>query len=216
MAASKKIELIQKTYELLKETAPDELKIRDIAKVCNCTPTVVYKHFENLDDLIRFGCVHFLEDYIRETMKIVNENMDPLEMLIIMWDEFSKCAFQNVDVYLHLFWGRYCSQLGDTIFDYYQLFPEQWQTMGGLFTSTFFNSEIKERNYTIVRRAAAVGYFHHTETKVISDMQCYLMHGMLMDYRSCYRQPGKAEEEQKLFMQILRSQIQHYCIKKDN
>lgn len=216
MAASKKIELIQKTYELLKETAPDELKIRDIAKVCYCTPTVVYKHFENLDDLIRFGCVHFLEDYIRETMKIVNENMDPLEMLIIMWDEFSKCAFQNVDVYLHLFWGRYCSQLGDTIFDYYQLFPEQWQTMGGLFTSTFFNSEIKERNYTIVRRAAAVGYFHHTETKVISDMQCYLMHGMLMDYRSCYRQPGKAEEEQKLFMQILRSQIQHYCIKKDS
>lgn len=216
MAASKKIELIQKTYELLKETAPDELKIRDIAKVCNSTPTVVYKHFENLDDLIRFGCVHFLEDYIRETMKIVNENMDPLEMLIIMWDEFSKCAFQNVDVYLHLFWGRYCSQLGDTIFDYYQLFPEQWQTMGGLFTSTFFNSEIKERNYTIVRRAAAVGYFHHTETKVISDMQCYLMHGMLMDYRSCYRQPGKAEEGQKLFMQILRSQIQHYCIKKDN
>ena len=60
MAASKKIELIQKTYELLKDTAPDDLKIRDIAKACSCTPTVVYKHFEDLDDLIRFGCVHFL------------------------------------------------------------------------------------------------------------------------------------------------------------
>jgi AcrR family transcriptional regulator len=213
MAASKKIELIQKTYELLKDTAPDDLKIRDIAKACSCTPTVVYKHFEDLDDLIRFGCVHFLEDYIRETMKIVNENMDPLEMLIIMWDEFSKCAFKNVDVYLHLFWGRYRSQLGDTIFDYYHLFPDHWQVMGGLFTSTFFNSEIKERNYTIVRRASAVGYFHHTETKLISDMQCYLMHGILMDYRDSYRQPGKAEEGQKLFMQTLRSQIQHYCIK---
>lgn len=213
MAANKKTELIQKTYELLKETGPDDLKIRDIAKACNCTPTAVYKHFTDLDDLIRFGCVYFLEDYIQETMKIVNENMDPLEMLIIMWDEFSKCAFRNVEVYLHLFWGKYRSQLGDTIFDYYHLFPNQWQALGGLFTSTFFNSEIKERNYTIVRRAAAVGYFHHSEVKLISDMQCYLIHGILMDYRESYRQPGKAEEGQKLFMEALRSQIRHYSLK---
>lgn len=213
MAVSKKTELIQQTYELLKDTSPDDLKIRDIAKACGCTPAAVYKHFEDLDSLIRFGCVQFLEDYIRQTLKIVRENMDPLEMLIVMWDEFSKCAFQYADIYLELFWGRFRSKLGDTLFDYYHMFPAQWQSMGGLFTSTFFNSEIKERNYTIVRSAAAVGYFKQDEIKLVSDMQCYLMHGFLMDYQCCYREAGKAEEGQQLFMEALRSQIQHYRAK---
>lgn len=213
MAASKKTELIRKTYELLQETSPNRLKIRDIAKACGCTPAAVYKHFEDLDSLIRFGCVRFLEDYIQKTMKTVSEHTDPLQMLIIMWDEFSKSAFQNADIYLELFWGRYRSKLGDTIFDYYSLFPAQWQSMGGLFTATFFNSEIKERNYTVVRQAAAVGYFQQEEIRLISDMQCYLMHGFLMDYQSCYRETGKAEEGQRLFMEALRSQIQHYRIK---
>lgn len=213
MAASKKTELIQKTYELLKTTAPDELKIRDIAKECGCTPAAIYKHFEDLDDLIRFGCVRFLEDYIRETLKIINENVDPLQMLEIMWEEFSRIAFQNAEVYLQLFWGRYKSQLGDTIFEYYQIFPDQWQSMGGLFTSTFFNSEIKERNFLIVRRAAAVGYFQYQEAQEISDLQCYLMHGALMDCLETYRQPGMAEAAQSRFMNLLRSTIKHYRIK---
>jgi len=213
MASNKKTELIEKTYELLKTTPPEELKIRDIASTCSCTPTAVYKHFADLEELIRFGCVRFLEDYIRETVKIVNEDMDPLEMLLLMWEEFSKCAFRNVEVYLHLFWGKYHSQVGDYIFDYYKLFPEQWQSLGGLFTITFFSSEIKERNFTIVRRAHAMGYFNYSETRMISDMQCYLIHGVLMDYKDVYRQPGKAEEGQQLFMKMLRSSIDHYRIK---
>ncbi len=213
MASNKKIELIQKTYELLKTTPPEEVKIRDIAKECNCTPTAIYKHFEDLEDLIRYGCVRFLEEYIWSTMQIINENMDPLEMLTIMWDEFAKCAFQNVDVYLHMFWGKHSSFLGDTIFEYYHLFPDRWQTMGGLLTSTFFNSDIKERNFLIVRRAAAVGYFPHDDARMISDMQCYLMHGVLMDYRNTYRQEGKAAEGHALFMKMLRSNIKTHRIK---
>jgi len=208
MAASKKIELIQKSYELLKTTDPDDLKIRDIARECDCTPAAVYKHFEDLDALIRFGCVRFLEDYIRETTKIVSENMDPLEMLIVMWEEFSKCAFRYPAVYLLLFWGRFKKQLGDTIFEYYQLFPEQWQSGGGLMTSVFFNSDIRERNYMVVRRAVSSGYFRHEEARLISDLQCYLMHGALMDENG-----GDCEERQVRFMEMLRSTIERYRVK---
>lgn len=213
MAGNKKTELILKTYEMLKTTAPDELKIRDIAKECGCTPTAIYKHFEDLDDLIRYGCVRFLEDYIRETMKIISENTDPLEILVIMWEQFSKSAFSNAEVYLQLFWGKYKNGLGDTIFDYYQIFPDQWQTMGGLFTSTFFNSDISERNFLIVRRACAMGYFHHSDARVVSDIQCYIMHGALLDARSSYRDPEKAAEAHTRFMAMLRSTIEHYRIR---
>lgn len=213
MAASKKIALIEKTYELLRELPPSEIKIRTVAEACGCSPAAVYKHFSDLDDLIRFASVRFLEEYITKIQDTLTESGDALEILLTTWREFAAIAFRNVDVYLELFWGRFKNQLGDTIFEYYEIFPDKWKNLGGLFTSTFFNNEIQERNYIIVRRAAVMGYFHYDEARLISDLQCYLMHGMLMDYRRSYRQPEKAEEGFSRFMELLESTCQHYRIR---
>ena len=210
---SKKNDLIIKTYELLKELPPEEVKIRTIAAACGCTTPVIYKHFSDLAELMSYASVRFLEPYIITVQKLLNEESDPLEMLMVMWREFSGCAFRNVDVYLEMFWGKYKNQLGDRIFDYYQLFPDEWRNLGGLMTSTFFNSDLYERNYTVVRRATAVGYFRGEETRLLSDMQCCLMHGVLMDYRPCYREAGKAEEGHEFFMQMLESMVNRYRIK---
>ena len=78
---SKKNELVLKTYELLKTTGPYNIKIRTIATACNCTSTVIYRHFDDLDHLIRFASVRFLENYIVEIQRITNEKTDALEML---------------------------------------------------------------------------------------------------------------------------------------
>lgn len=67
---SKKNELVLKTYELLKTTGPYNIKIRTIATACNCTSTVIYRHFDDLDHLIRFASVRFLENYIVEIQRI--------------------------------------------------------------------------------------------------------------------------------------------------
>ena len=213
MAGSKKIELIEKTYELLKTTAPSEIKIRTVADACKCSTAAVYKHFEDLDDLVRFASIRFLEDYINRIQTVITENADPMDILLTSWKEFADIAFRNADVYLELFWGKYSSQLVDAIFDYYQIFPDEWRNLGGLFTSTFFNSDIMERNYIIVRRAATMGYFRSSETRLISDLQCHLIHGILMDYRGVYRDGKKAQEGADRFMELLTSVCDHYRLK---
>lgn len=213
MGTSKKNELILKTYEMLKAMKPDEIKIRNIAAEANCTSTVIYKHFEDLDQLILFASVRFLEDYIVDLQEVINQNSDALDMLVEMWRIFAKYAFENVDVFDLLFWGKYKERLGDTIFEYYQLFPDEWRNMDGLFTSVFFHNEIRERNGIIMHRAAATGYFSYDEAKMLSDMECDLFHGILLRYRDTYRLPGKAEEGVSYFMDMLNSLISHYRIK---
>lgn len=213
MSTNKKNELILTTYELLKTTSPENIKIRTIAAEANCTSTVIYKHFEDLDHLILFASVRFLENYIVDLQDVVNQNSDALDMLVEMWRVFAKYAFENVEVFDLLFWGKYKERLGDTIFEYYQLFPDEWKNMDGLFTSVFFNNDIQERNGMIVHRAAATGYFAYNESRMISDMQCDMFHGMLLRYRDKYRLPGKAEEGAATFMDMLNSLIAHYRIK---
>ncbi|MDO5409051.1 MAG: TetR/AcrR family transcriptional regulator [Lachnospiraceae bacterium] len=213
MSTNKKNELILTTYELLKQMSPDDIKIRTIAAEANCTSTVIYKHFDDLDHLILFASVRFLEDYIVTLQEVINQNSDALDMLIEMWRAFARHAFENAEVFELLFWGKYKERLGDTIFEYYQLFPDEWRNMDGLFTSVFFNNEIQERNSMIMHRAAATGYFSYDEARMLSDMECDMFHGLLMRYRDKYRLPGKAEEGAALFMDMLNSLIGHYRIK---
>lgn len=215
MAANKKTELIMKTYEMLQTVSPSDIKIRNVAQACNCTTPVIYKYFENLDHLVRFASVRFLEDYIIDLEKSVNEKSDPLDMLISMWESFARYAFENVEVFELLFWGKYRERLGDTIFEYYQLFPDKLKNLDGLFTSVFFNNDLKERNYIIVHRCAVTGYFSHKEEKIFSDICCDLFHGLLMEYKECYRDLEKAEEGAERYMELLDSLITHYKIKNE-
>lgn len=213
MASNKKKELIQQTYEILKEIGPANTKIRTIAQKAHCTSTVIYRHFDNLDHLILFASVKFLEDYIIDIQEIINTNTDAFDMLIQMWNNFAKYAFKNIDVFELLFWGKNKETLGDIIFEYYQIFPAEWKGFDGLFTSIFFSDDLKGRNQIMVRRAAAMGYFSYDDVTVLSDLQYYFFHGLMMDYKDCYKEPGKSEEATKLFMDMLNSLICEYRIK---
>ena len=213
MASNKKNELIVKTYEMLKTTSPSDIKIRNIASACNCTTPVIYKYFDDLDHLVRFAAVRFLENYIIDLQESANSNSSPLDMLISMWDSFAKYAFENVEIFELFFWGRYKEQLGDTIFEYYQLFPDKWKNLDGLFTSVFFNNDLKERNYLIVRRAAVTGHFSLEDARLFSDICCDLFHGLLLEYKDSYRDPAKVKEGAETYMQMLMSLIGRYRIK---
>lgn len=211
--ANKKKELVFVTYELLKSNAPDSIKIRDIAAQAHCTSTVIYKHFDSLDQLLLIASIHFLEDYVVELQQTIHKNSDALDMLVEMWRVFANYAFQNVEVFDMLFWGKFKDALGDMIFQYYKLFPEKWIDMDALFASVFFNNDINERNGIIMHRAVVNDYFDYHEERLLSDMQCALFHGLLLQYRESYRLPGKAAEGAAQFMEMLNSLIAKYRMK---
>lgn len=207
---SRKKELILTTYELLKTTNPENIKIRTIASESHCTTPVIYKHFENLDELIQFAGVRYLENYIIDFLDVLQNTEDPLEMLVSSWKIFAHYAFQAVDIFEMMFWGKYKEGLGNCLYEYYQLFPEKLQGMDGLFTSVFFNNDIKERNYFVVRRASSAGYFSTRTDRMFSDMQVYFFHGLLLDYRDTYRQKGVSEQAEKCFDEMFSSLIDKY------
>lgn len=213
MATNKKYDLISVTHEMLKTTSPDLIKIRDIASAANCTSAVIYRHFDNLDHLILISSIKFLEDYLFELQDITNNNTDSLDVEVTMWRAFAKYAFQNIEIFDLLFWGKYKERLGDSIYEYYQMFPEQWRHLNGLYTIVFFNNDLKERNRVILNHAANDGYFKTKDVPLLANLQCSFLHGLMMDYKDTYRLPGVSEKAAKEFMDTLLSLQSHYRIK---
>ena len=212
-ANNKKHELIAVTHEMLKTISPEDIKIRDIAAAANCTSAVIYRHFENLDHLILMASIKFMEKYVIELNEITNQNsIDPLIMELTMWRAFCQNVFPNIEVFDLLFWGKYKKNLGESIFEYYQMFPEGWKHLNSLYTSVFFNSDLKERNTMILNCAAVAGYFTTEDAKLLANLQCDFFHGMMIDYKDTYRQPGVPEKATEIFMSTIESLQNHYRI----
>lgn len=211
--SSKKKELIEIVTDMLKTTAPEDIRIREIAYHAGCTSTVIYKHFENLDHLLALSSVAYLEDYITNVSRIIGMHLDGYHLLRELWVAFAECAFQNIDVFELLFFGKHRDELAPLLFEYYSFFPERNVLLSDLVTVLFFDNELIARNGLIVRKATMDGYFSLKEEKDFNHIQCNFFRGFLQEYKSSYRKSGVPEEALARFMKLIDSLMEHYCIK---
>ena len=110
----------------------------------------------------------------------------------------------------------------EAIYDYYQLFPDNWKQFNGLYTSMFFGGDLRERNKVMLRWAATSGYLKLEDIDFIADLQCtYLyglmmeirrtyLYGLMMEIRRTYRQPGVAQASIERFKKGIAEIHAHY------
>ena len=218
MAGNMKKELIQVTLNILKSEGIESIKIRRIAKDAGCTSTVIYNYFENLDHLISFAAIRILKDYIRDFQEIMNNpDLNVLDRYLRLWECFARYAFEDIHIFELLFWGKYKSRLGEMMFDYFQLFKDEieMKNFDGLSASIMFSNDLPTRSRFTLRKAAAEGVFSFDDVLMLSDLLVSLFHGMLLEYKDRYREPGVAQEGAEKFLGILHSIIGKYCLLPD-
>ena len=213
MSVQRKLNLINATFEMLKEMPPEQISARGVASSAGCSTPLIYRNFADMDELILLASVRFLEEYIAEAPQLFDERINPLVMLDTTWELFAKHAFNNIDVFLFLFFAPHTMDVADAIVDYYRLVPDKWRVFNGMFTTVMFGGDLYERNRTVVNRVASTGVFKSEDVDCISDMQCYFFHGMLLKYQESYRDPERAKAGLVEFMRLFRSQVDHYRIR---
>lgn len=209
-----KKELVQATYDIIKLEGVEGVKIRRVAQAVGCTSTVIYKHFDDVDHLIAFASLKFLDSYIRDFRRIWNVSTnDILSMNLELWECFAEYAFHDIEIFEPLFWGKYKDVLGDMLFEHYELDKKEMEGFDGLMVTVLFNEDLRDREYIVERRAAALGFLSLKDIDLLSDLVNCLFHGMLLEYKDIYKEPGMAEEGKEKFMTILTSIVNKYRLK---
>ena len=93
------------------------------------------------------------------------------------------------------------------------MFPEDVKEFDGLSDSVFFSNDVKQRDYMMLRRAARAGEITPEAARILSEMNCYLFHGMLMEHRMDYRKPGVAKEASEKFFNMIQEITNKYRLK---
>lgn len=202
MVLNTKQKFVNATYEAIREKGLENLTVRDIAKRVGHTPAALYKHFESMDYLSMLSCMKYMEEYMEELVEISANHTDPIEVDLLSWKAFTKHAFRNPPVYLHLFWGPHTSLFEDAVAEYYELFPLEQKTdkaeiFYGYFFTAFFTGSLQERDFMWLRRGASEGMLDYDDAKYISIVNSHTVRGLLLDHYNDYQQPGVAEKAAK-------------------
>ena len=204
MAGNKKLELIDVTYELLRELGPRAVTVRLIAERAQCTNPVIYYHFDDLDHLVLLASMRFYEEYLEGVERIVEaEDVSPYDLHMRAWRVFGQIAFEHAEVYEALFWGKFRKRVGEALIEYYQLFPGRHPNFDGSYSMVFLVDDVVERTYLVLKMAAAEGQFPPENLHRFAEVQCSMFHGLLLEYIDAYREPGKAAEGYERAMELL-------------
>lgn len=207
MSVDRKKQFVEVAYNILKEEGPEGVKIRRVAREMECTSTVIYRYFDNLDHLIALASVRFFKQYLFEFKSMVNDPQiltDPYGLNLKMWDCLAGYAFRDIPIYENLFFGKYQHSLGEIIFEYYQLLPDDFkQDFDGYSASILFNNDLFQRDFVLLRKAVAVGTLTTRDAEVLSQIECHIFHGVLLKYKDEYKNAGVPEKAAAEFHMLL-------------
>lgn len=214
MSLERKRQFVEIAYNILKEEGPEGIKIRRLANEMDCTSTVIYRYFDNVEHLIALASVRFFKDYLFEWKDMVNDPQiltDPYGLNLKMWDCLAGYAFKHIPIYENLFFGKYQQVLGDVIFEYYKLLPEDFkQDFDGYSSSILFVDDLFQRDFVLLRKAAALGTITTQDAEVLSQIECHVFHGILLKYRDRYKEPGIQERAAEEFHWLLYDLAEKY------
>ena len=123
--------LIESTRKRIKAEGLSGVTIRNIAQDASLNSAVLYKYFENLDELLLFACVDTLRDYTAALLEAEasTEAFTPRERYMTSWTLFCRHAFSNPESIRHLFFSAQSARLKPVIKEYYRLFPGELDDM---------------------------------------------------------------------------------------
>lgn len=203
--------LVEATCQVIREKGMEGVTAREVAKRVGVTPTVIYRHFENLCHLTVLASITCISDYL-EALKVINDiEENPVEKVILGWENFNKHAFVNPPIYENLFWGKYNDQLETALFDYYKIFPETLLHQQDAFlVCSLLSGNIEERDHIWMRRGANAGLLEYEDAKFLSRTNCLIAHGMLMEHMEDYAQPGVAQRAAQECTALIQRNIRTY------
>ena len=120
------IYFIEATEKLLRRDGIENLTIRGIATEAGYNSATIYNYFNDLDQLIMFGSLCYLRDYVAELEAKLKPDMRAIEQYRTVYHCFNKHALDDPEIYHHIFFGKYRDQLPSVLDLYYHvLFPNE-------------------------------------------------------------------------------------------
>ena len=169
----------------------EAISIRRIAREMGCSSASLYRHFENLSELLYYAELHILSGYIDRLNEAEKDWKNIWDYYVGIWDCYSREAFRHPEEYDTLFLVNDNSKLNVSIKEYYEMFPDEKRKTNDFFLEMLETVDFMGRDFQICKKCVAEDVITYEDAILLNRMACVLYEGyfkMVVDH-------GVTEEE---------------------
>lgn len=150
---------VEATEKILKKEGLGGVTIRRVAAEAGYNSATLYNYFQNLDDLVLFGSVCYLREYLVELSRELQPGMTSLDRYRTIYRCFNDHAFQAPEIFYNMFFGKYSDRLETVIRTYYlELFPEELKDLPEDARQMVLRGNLVDRDQVVMQHMVADGF----------------------------------------------------------
>ena len=193
------IAFIKAAREIIDMEGIEKVSIRKIATLTGMNSATLYLYFPNADVLVTMASMSYLEKYCRTLAADMPSMKTPRQALVHTWDVFAQYAFEYPEIFQHLFYTEHTVPLVQIVDDYYHLFPEQLDNIGGAVREMLHAGSLNERGWQVFNPAAEECGMPEEDAIIANDMLVSYFRSLLEE--RCKNSNGMLQKE-KLIKQL--------------
>lgn len=165
------------TSKIIKEEGAEAISIRRIARELGCSSASLYRHFENLDELLYYSNIDALNEYILELSVREKEWKDMWDAHFGVWRAYAEKAFEKPEAFECVFYRNLQNHLGKALQEYYEMFPDTIVLVGPLIKEMLEIAAYYDRDRFMCSRLAAEGKIAAENIDKMNHFVCTLFLG---------------------------------------
>ncbi len=191
---------VDATEKIMQDEGLEKVTIRKISDLAGYSSATIYSYFDNIDHLILFSSMKFLDEYIKALPDYIGGAESSLDLLRNMWDCFCEYSFQRADVYNAIFFTKLKKNSKNYMQDYYCVYPIEDEGYPEIIQRMLRASDIYERNYILINQCVEEGYISRKNLDEINEMTIFIYESILHRVCSGSLTPKEASEKMKKYL----------------
>lgn len=171
---------IEAAKKIIEEEGLEAVTIRKVADIAGYNSATLYNYFENLNHLIFFASMKYLNEYAESLLIFTVNSKNSIERYLNVWKCFCYHSFNRPEIYYNIFFGEFSnSKLDVSIRTYYSIFPEELSEEARRVFPMLLEDDFNVRDLGYLMPAVSDGLIKEEDSKEISEMCVLIYEGML-------------------------------------
>ena len=170
---------IEKANEIVRRDGVQGLTIRRIAQEMNCSSACLYHYFENVEELLFYAQIGFLNYYLEEINRHEKQWKDAWDLHIGIWECYSRAAFTYPEAFNTIFFSSMSKKLPSALREYYELFPEHINLVSPHLRAMLETPDFFDRDMQMCEKCVAAGVISEEKARYMNRYVCMLYKGYL-------------------------------------
>lgn len=170
---------IEAANQIIESEGVDAITIRRISDIAGYNSATLYNYFENLDHLVFFASMKYLQEYVLCLPEYIKDAISPIDKYLRIWECFCHHSFKKPKIYYTIFFNKFSNSLNDDIKEYYSIFPEELGNPSKDILPMLLGQNIYDRNRAILESCVSEMPIQREVIDEINEMNLLIYHGML-------------------------------------